>query len=67
MSNTLALWEWKEKILEELEKEKETTITNLSKKWKVSTVTIKPALEVLKAEEKIKTEYRGRSTVYMLR
>jgi len=59
------LLEWEEMVLEELKNSKETTIGLLCAKFNTSRVTIKPAIEVLKSKGKLKTEYRGRSVVYV--
>ena len=59
------LEEWEEMILEELKDSTEFTIGMLCAKFKTSRVTIKPAIEVLKSKGKLKTEYRGRSVVYV--
>jgi DeoR/GlpR family transcriptional regulator of sugar metabolism len=59
--------ERKEMILEKLKEEEEVTISFLSNVFNVSRVTLKPAIEVLVAEGKIKPTYRGRSIVYEIK
>jgi dUTPase len=61
--------EWMELIVREVKAapKEGITIGVLTEKFKTSSVTIKPAIEILKSEGTIVAEYRGRSVVYVMR